>query len=378
MTYPSVAVLFPGSGRNSRIDGIEEGTTPKDFFYGYTRLREHGYPAVMVDSWRDPAELSARIILRIEYYRSRLMGLGMNTQRVRAIADELAGKDVAVSFTDAFSLSLGYYRDHLHQRPVLAGGFHGLADMEDFVQTGFKALAHGMIKRALDNLDHIFFFGPADRTRSIRMYDIPESKTSLFPFGVDLEFWRPTDHAPDGGGVFSVGSDPKRDYPTLLRARFPGKIRILTRLKIDIGDRGTDIEVLRGSLHGSAITDEVLRGLYQSSEIVVVPLLDVWQPTGYSVTLQAMACGKPVVLSDIRGLWDRDVFRSGENCILVRPGDAHALGAAIRMLQGNPDQRRQIGASARRTAEQYFSLARMEDALESMVNMLGSQRSIST
>jgi len=367
MSLPRVACIYPGSARDSRIAGIKTGETPKDFFYGYTGLIDAKYPASIIDSRSDPASLIARCILKAEYYRSRIMGLGINTQRVHAIANILDGMDVAFSFTDSFSLSLGLYRDKIPNRPILVGGFHGLTDMENFARPIFRGTAHSMIKRGLDGLDHLFFFGDADRERAIELYEQPEDKTSLFPFGIDLDFWHPPKLSEKSEGVFSVGSDPKRDYATLIKAPFEGHLRILTRLNVDIPPNRKDVEILKGNLFNSTITDKVLRTLYQDSEIVAVPLLDVWQPTGYSVTLQAMACGKPVVLSNIRGLWDRDAFISGTNCMLVPPNDPQAFGEAIRALQDDADLRARIGLEARKTAQQHFALKRMENALEQMV-----------
>lgn len=376
MSKPSVAVLFPGSARDGRVSGIKDGTTPKDFFYGFTRLMDKDYPATMLDSRRDPDGVFSRFRLKVEYLGARVTGLGVNTQRVRAIAADLAGQDVAVSFTDHFSLSLGLYRDKIEHRPVLAGGFHGLADIEAYVSPGFRPLVRRVIRRGLAGLEHLFFFGPADRQRSIEMYDLDESKTSLFPFGIDLDFWRPTEEHGSTKGVFSVGSDPKRDYRTLIEAPIDGPVRILTNLDVVLGTDRSGVEILRGSLHGSSITDEVLRSLYQEAQVVVVPLLDVWQPTGYSVTLQAMACGKPVVLSNIRGLWDREVFESGMNCILVPPGDPVALADAVRILQADSGLRERIGKAARESAVCHFGLGRMEDALEAMVSFLTPTKSV--
>ena len=373
MKRPSVAFIYPGSGREGRIAGIKTGETPKDFFYGYTHLAEQGYPVSIVDSRRDPKSWIDRRLMKAEYYRSRLMGLGFNTQRVNSIAEKLAGKDIALSFTDSFSISLGLYRNSLKDRPILAGGFHGLTDMGDFARPGFRNMVHSTIKRALNGLDHLFFFGPADRERAIEIYDQPESKTSLFPFGIDLDFWHPQNGPGQTEGVLSVGSDPKRDYACLLAAPFKDKVRILTRLNVNIPQNRKDVEILQGSLFGSAITDQVLRQLYQDADIVALPLMDVWQPTGYSVTLQAMACGKPVVLSEIRGLWDRDVYKSGTNCILVPPHDSRALGEAITALSNDAELRCRIGAEARKSAEKHFALARMETALEQMIASLAQE-----
>jgi len=367
MTLPSVAFIYPTSGRDTRLADIESGGIPKDFFYGYTYLTDQQYPVSIVDSRTDPKDVLSLLTMRAEYYRSRIMGIGVNTQRVHAIASELSGKDIALSFTDGFSLSLGLYGGRIQNRPVLAGGFHGLTDMEDCCRPIFKNMVHSMIKRSLSGLDHLFFFGPADRERAVEIYEQPEAKTSLFPFGVDLDFWQPRSEPGGTSGVLSVGSDPKRDYTTLLKAQFESKVRILTRLNVDVPQNRKDVEIIAGNLYGSNITDQVLRSLYQDASVVAVPLLDVWQPTGYSVTLQAMACGKPVVLSNIRGLWDRNVFSSGKNCILVPPGNPQAMGDAISQLNNNPQLRAEMGAEARKSAERYFALSRMENALEQLV-----------
>ena len=55
--------------------------------------------------------------------------------------------------------------------------------------------------------------------------------------------------------------------------------------------------------------DLQLREIYNRSEIVVeTPLKNVYQPSGYSVVLRAMASGCAVVLTDFKGLWDRVYF----------------------------------------------------------------------
>jgi len=104
------------------------------------------------------------------------------------------------------------------------------------------------------------------------------------------------------------------------------------------------------------MNDEDLRQLYNMARAVVVPLKDVHQPTGYSVTLQAMACGRPVILSNIKGLWTHTLLKSGVNCLLVPPGDAKALGEAIGQVRANPSWAADIGRAARETVLAHFGL----------------------
>ena len=87
-----------------------------------------------------------------------------------------------------------------------------------------------------------------------------------------------------------------------------------------------------------------------------MPLKDVFQPSGYSVTLQAMSCGKPVILTKTKGLWAPDIFKNNENCILVRPGSTKDIEDAITFLENNKLIYEQISSNARKTAKKHFSL----------------------
>jgi glycosyltransferase involved in cell wall biosynthesis len=167
--------------------------------------------------------------------------------------------------------------------------------------------------------------------------------------------------------VFSVGQDPKRDFDTLVRCEVDVPIRLHTGLPVEVPANRTNVHMTRGSYHKSTLSDEELRDLYRRSMAVVVPLKDVYQPTGYSVTLQAMACGKPVVLSRIRGLWAPELLRDGENCLLVPPGDKVALATAIKRLASDPELRERLGKAARTTAEEHFSTAAAAACLEQLI-----------
>jgi glycosyltransferase involved in cell wall biosynthesis len=67
-----------------------------------------------------------------------------------------------------------------------------------------------------------------------------------------------------------------------------------------------------------------------------------------TAVLEAMDHGLPVVASDTGGL--RDVLRDGENGVLVPPGNARAIGLALKRVR---DQREPMSRSARETAAQY-------------------------
>ncbi|MCX6628294.1 MAG: glycosyltransferase family 4 protein [Candidatus Solibacter sp.] len=75
-----------------------------------------------------------------------------------------------------------------------------------------------------------------------------------------------------------------------------------------------------------------------------------------SGALLAMSAAVPVIASNVGGLGE--VIRHGENGLLVE-NDPAAIAGAIRQLLDHPEQARQIGAAARRTVIERFTVDRM-------------------
>jgi hypothetical protein len=243
---------------------------------------------------------------------------------------------------------------------VLIGGFHGLSDIEERAPARLRGFARVLITRAVAGLDHAFFFGPADRAVAMERYGLRPDQSSIFPFGIDAQFWRPLPGEPQEDYVFAVGQDRNRDYNVLAAAPGEHPTRIVTRQRVAIPKGATHVQTTSGDFFGSeSISDEALRRLYNRARAVIVPLKDVYQPTGYSVTLQAMSCGRTVILTAIKGLWAPELLKDGENCLLVPPDNAAALGAAIARVRADGALRARLGEAARATVLAHFGLGRM-------------------
>jgi glycosyltransferase involved in cell wall biosynthesis len=70
---------------------------------------------------------------------------------------------------------------------------------------------------------------------------------------------------------------------------------------------------------------------------------------------QALACATPLVTADTPAA--RELLIDGENALLVAPGNAAALAAAVRRLAADPDLASRIGAAGRETYETRASEA---------------------
>jgi glycosyltransferase involved in cell wall biosynthesis len=98
------------------------------------------------------------------------------------------------------------------------------------------------------------------------------------------------------------------------------------------------------------VSQEALPALYHSSDIVVVPSLWV-EPFGIT-TLEAMACGLPVIGSRIGGI--AETLVDGRTGIHFTAGNEEELAEALERLIQSPDLRREYGQAGRRRAEEVY------------------------
>ncbi len=114
------------------------------------------------------------------------------------------------------------------------------------------------------------------------------------------------------------------------------------------------------------VADADLPAYYDAADIFVLPSIARTETFGV-VQLEAMAAGRPVVSTDLpTGVpW---VNQDGVSGLVVAPGDAAALAAAIARLGADADLRGRLGAGARSRAASMFSIARMVDAFKGVVD----------
>ncbi len=355
-------LVFNKGGRGIRLELLKQGKeAPREFLYGFDHIEASGFNARMMSSSERSASVAGHIIELLERAIVRIAAAGVRPISTWAKLREWAPAKLVISFTDGFSLSMGLSRIAGQSPSILIGGFHGLSDIEHRAPAWLRPVNRAVIRASLLRLDHAFFFGDADRVATIKKYRLDAAKTSVIPFGVDTAFWRPLDGEKPEDYFFAVGQDPSRDYDLLVNAPGAHPIWIITSRKLQIPDSASHIRISAGDFYSSgALSDEGLRSAYNRARAVIVPLKDVNQPSGYSVALQAMSCGKPVVISRNKGLWTDSLLVDGQNCLLVPPGDAGAMGEAIGRLRRDDDLCKRIGVAARQTAVTHFGLDKIQ------------------
>ncbi|MGB9679516.1 MAG: glycosyltransferase [Thermoanaerobacteraceae bacterium] len=111
-----------------------------------------------------------------------------------------------------------------------------------------------------------------------------------------------------------------------------------------------DYVELLGSVDNNNMPD-----LFNKCDIIIIPSINVSNvEVATSIgAIEAMACGKPVIASNIGGL--REIIIDGYNGFLVPEKDPEAIAEKIKYIILNPELSKEIGQNARKTVEEKFS-----------------------
>jgi len=80
-----------------------------------------------------------------------------------------------------------------------------------------------------------------------------------------------------------------------------------------------------------------------------------------------MACVRAVILTDISGIWDRNLMIDEQSVLLTPAGDASGLVTRVRNLANDPGLAEQIGATGRKVIKEHLNSDAMAHALEKLI-----------
>jgi glycosyltransferase involved in cell wall biosynthesis len=117
-----------------------------------------------------------------------------------------------------------------------------------------------------------------------------------------------------------------------------------------IARRAEDLGVSSGyKYRGVYHTPQDCRAFMKQLDVFIMPSFTEGTPNSI---VEAMACGKPTIASDVGGIPDMVGEDAG---VLVPPGDPAALANAMTLLAQNPELRTRMGEAARTRYEKIFS-----------------------
>ncbi|MFF7725467.1 glycosyltransferase [Streptomyces sp. NPDC008001] len=119
------------------------------------------------------------------------------------------------------------------------------------------------------------------------------------------------------------------------------------------------------------VPHEDMPALIRSSDLVLCT--PVYEPFGI-VPLEAMACGVPVIATDVGG--HRDTVAHGETGLLIEPGRPDLLAAAVRDLLGAPERLARFGSAGRTRVLDRFTWGRVADGVESVYDRVAAPATV--
>ena len=256
------------------------------------------------------------------------------------------------------------------------------------VNTTFSSKGEGrfmrLYGRLLKQVDQIVFGCQSQMESWINAYSLNPSGATCIYNGIDLK-------------RFDVSPPDTMNFPGHLETRTPGNVTIgsVARLRPEknlpelllaaeqLIRRGTSISVLivgdgsersmleqftrdRGIrehviFHGQA--DDV-RPLLSAMDIFVLTSSTI--ETFSNAALEAMAMGRPVILSRVGGA--AEMVTPGHNGYLYESGRPEELADLLELLIRDAAERRRMGALARQVMERRFGLDRMIDQYEAALS----------
>ena len=213
-----------------------------------------------------------------------------------------------------------------------------------------EPVIRAMLRRFYNRCDALIV--PAESTAAILRAQRMNSDISIWTRGVDREQFNPDRRDPDWRRSHGIADDE-------MLIAFLGRVVMEKGLEsfasvIDsLGERGVRHKVLvigegparewfaqrlpNAIFTGQLVGDELARAL-ASADVLLNP--SITEAFG-NVTLEAMACGLPVVAAVASGT--TNLVRDGESGILVQPLDISAFADALEAYARDPDLRRRHG-----------------------------------
>jgi len=204
---------------------------------------------------------------------------------------------------------------------------------------------------------------------------VPEDSIVQIPNGIDPDLYRPADEDVRSGlrQTLKVPEDAFVGVYTGRLVRYKGLIPLIrgfapfadedrNAVLVLVGDGSNDIHNcqqeleelvaelgLEDSVKFAGAVDNVVDYL-RMSDCFLFPTED--EAFGISL-IEAMACGLPVISTDIGGI--ADYLQDGENGLVIETGDPEGISRALERLYTRPQLREQLGERARAMVVERFS-----------------------
>jgi len=194
------------------------------------------------------------------------------------------------------------------------------------------------------------------------------SKFHEIPFGVDAEKFKPSQTVAHQKNILFVAGLDKAHYfkglENLIRAfdSLTKKSELIDPdLKLNIIGNGDQINYYQKIINELDLDSKIkifpdinnkeLINFYRNADLFVLPSINQGEAFGL-VLLEAMACGKPIIASNLPGV--RNVFSDGKEGLLVEPDNIGDLTLKMEKILSNNELATAMGNSGRKLVVEKY------------------------
>lgn len=271
----------------------------------------------------NPIKYDRKAMKDIEPCRVFVAGLGSSLSQIRK-AHKLGAKTLLLQFST----------HHLHQQRVL---------QDIYARYGRKQFGLELyrILKEYNQSDYFLVLSEFCKYTYILNGISPEKVFVVHP-GVDVKLFKYAEPNSDFKVLF-IGTNPiRKGLPLLLKAW--KELDIKGELIVRSGLSSVPIKNVVNM--SQWLSENEVVGLYHQSSLTILPSLE----EGFAGTnLESMACGRPVITTNVTGL--EDVITNYKESVLIPPNDTKAIKDAILHFYDNRDELVRMGKEARVVAE---------------------------
>lgn len=231
-----------------------------------------------------------------------------------------------------------------------------------------KVYLDAVVPRSVARADHVLADSRATKNDLVELYKTPADKITVLYSGVDQRFRRVSDQQAldstrakyqlaDVSYVLSVGTvQPRKNYSRAIQALAEVRATGIDLHYVIAGAKGWLEDEMRETIVSAGMEDFVhilgyvddadLPALYSGSRMLLMPSL--YEGFGLPI-VEAMACGLPVITSNISSLPEV----AGDAAILVNPTDTVEIRDAMLAVESDSILRGQLVQKGYRQAAQF-------------------------
>jgi len=204
---------------------------------------------------------------------------------------------------------------------------------------------------------------------------LKREKIDVLPIAVDINRFKPNESAKkeleleDRDVILFIGRKCPDKGPQVLidalpqiRSKYPKSLALFIGPNYFFGgnsesyssfleERSINLGVKDNVLIKGFVSEKALRVYLNAADVVVCP--SIWQEPFGKVVIEAYACEKPVVATNVGGL--PELVQDGASGIIVPPEDPSALSNAVCTLLEDKKEAKRMAKKGRRIVEEKFS-----------------------